>query len=139
MPRIDEVFKKSGVPTHTFVEPEEYDRVRVAIQTPGRGVIIEGPSGIGKTSCIKKALDETGLADSCLFLSGRKQGDIPLINELPTMAAIGIVIIDDFHRLPASSKQKITDFAKTLADDEDTTSKIVLIGINRAGQTLVEY
>jgi hypothetical protein len=139
MPRIDEVFKKSGVPTHTFVEPEEYDRVRVAIQTPGRGVIIEGPSGIGKTSCIKKALDETGLADSCLFLSGRKQGDIPLINELPAMAAIGIVIIDDFHRLPASSKQKITDFAKTLADDEDTTSKIVLIGINRAGQTLVEY
>lgn len=139
MPRIDEVFKKSGVPTHTFVEPDEYDRVRVAIQTPGRGVIIEGPSGIGKTSCIKRALDETGLAESCLFLSGRKQGDIPLINELPTMKSIGVVIIDDFHRLPAGSKQKITDFAKTLADDEDTSSKIILIGINRAGQTLVEY
>ncbi|WP_370261607.1 TIR domain-containing protein [Limnobacter sp.] len=139
MPRIDEVFKKSGVPTHTFVEPDEYDRVRVAIQTPGRGVIIEGPSGIGKTSCIKRALDETGLAESCLFLSGRKQGDIPLINELPTMRSIGVVIIDDFHRLPPASKQKITDFAKTLADEEDTTSKIILIGINRAGQTLVEY
>ena len=73
MPRIDEVFKKSGVPTHTFVPPLEYERVLVALQTPGRCMIIEGPSGIGKTSCVKKALDNTGLAASCLMLSARMQ------------------------------------------------------------------
>jgi hypothetical protein len=27
MPRLDEVFKKSGVPTHTFVAPSEFDHV----------------------------------------------------------------------------------------------------------------
>ena len=139
MPRIDEVFKKSGVPTHTFVAPAEYDRVLVALQTPGRGIIIEGPSGIGKTSCIKKAVEELGLADSCLFLSARKATDAELIRELPAMRNIGVVIIDDFHRLPQLGKQQLTDYVKTLADEEDLESKVVLIGINRAGQTLVEY
>ena len=139
MPRIDEVFKKSGVPTHTFVAPVEYERVKVALKTPGRGMIVEGPSGIGKTSCIKKALEDVGLAADCLFLSARKPADTELIKELPTMRGVGVVVVDDFHRLPALAKQQITDFVKTLADEEDASSKVILIGINRAGQTLVEY
>jgi len=137
--RIDEVFKKSGVPTHTFVQPAEYDRVLVSLKTPGRCMIIEGPSGIGKTSCVKKAIEDTGLSDSCLFLSARKPEDAGLIKELPSMRAIGVVVVDDFHRLPTEAKQQLTDFIKTLADEEDQSSKVILIGINRAGQTLVEY
>lgn len=139
MSRVDEVFKKSGVPTHTFVPPAEYERVVVALKTPGRCMIVEGPSGIGKTSCIRKALEEATLSESCLFLSARKPGDTELIKSLPTMKAIGVVVVDDFHRLPASAKQQLTDFIKTLADEEDQSSKVILIGINRAGQTLVEY
>ena len=139
MPRIDEVFKKSGVPTHTFVPPVEYERVIVALQTPGRGVIVEGPSGIGKTSCIKKALEELGFSESCLFLSARKPTDADLISELPMMRNIGVVVVDDFHRLSELAKQKLTDYVKTLADEEDLSSKVILIGINQAGQSLVEY
>lgn len=139
MPRLDEVFKKSGVPTHTFVAPLEYDRVIVALRTPGRCMIVEGPSGIGKTSCIKRALEETGQGSSCLFLSARKSADIDLIKALHTMRGIGVVVVDDFHKLPASAKQSLTDFVKVLADEEDETSKVILIGINQAGQTLVEY
>lgn len=139
MPCIGEVFKKSGVPTHTFVPPSEYRRVVAALQTPGRCMIIEGPSGIGKTSCVKRALEETELAESSLFLSARRSADADLIVELPTMRNIGVVVIDDFHRLPTKAKQQLTDFVKTLADEEDEGSKIILIGINRAGQTLVEY
>lgn len=139
MSRLDEVFKKSGVPTHTFVPPLEYERVLAALLTPGRGMIIEGPSGIGKTSCVKKALEDTGLSGSCLFLSARKQGDVELIKELPSMSKIGVVVVDDFHRLPTDAKGELTDFVKVLADEEDETSKVILIGINRAGQTLVEY
>lgn len=139
MPRLDEVFKKSGVPTHTFVAPIEYERVKVAMRTPGRGIIVEGPSGIGKTSCIKRALDDLDFSESCLFLSARKPADASLIQELPSMRRIGIVVVDDFHRLPTTSKQLLTDFIKTLADEEDAESKVILIGINRAGQTLVEY
>lgn len=139
MPRIDEVFKKSGVPTHTFVPPAEFSRVLVALNTPGRCMIVEGPSGIGKTSCVKRALEEAGLAGSCIFLSARKPSDVELIAELPAMKSIGVVVVDDFHRLNTTGKQKLTDFVKTLADEEDVTSKVILIGINRAGQTLVEY
>lgn len=139
MPRLDEVFKKSGVPTHTFVPPSEYDRVLVTLRTPGRCMIVEGPSGIGKTSCVKKALDDSGLSSSCLFLSARKAGDVELIKDLHTMGRIGVVVVDDFHRLPSAAKQTLTDFVKVLADEEDESSKVVLIGINQAGQTLVEY
>lgn len=139
MTRLDEVFKKSGVPTHTFVEPTEYIRVKSSLQVPGRGMIIEGPSGIGKTSCVKRALEELELNDSVLMLSARKNDDILLINELSEMKGVGTVIIDDFHRLNESGRKKLSDYLKILADEEDNTSKLVLIGINRAGQTLVEY
>lgn len=139
MPRLDEVFKKSGVPTHTFVPPFEYDRVLVALRTPGRCMIVEGPSGIGKTSCVKRALEDVGLTTSYLFLSARKAADVELIKALHTMKGIGTVVVDDFHRLPPASKQALTDFVKVLADEEDESSKIILIGINQAGQTLVEY
>jgi hypothetical protein len=139
MPRLDEVFKKSGVPTHTFVPPNEFDRVLVALKTPGRGLIVEGPSGIGKTSCVKKALETAGLSDSSLLLSARKTSDQDLIRELPSMRKIGVVVVDDFHRLRDDAKRELTDFIKILADEEETDSKVVLIGINRAGQSLVEY
>lgn len=139
MARLDEVFKKSGVPTHTFVPPMEYDRVLVSLRTPGRCIIVEGPSGIGKTSCIKKAIEDAEMLDSCVFLSGRKESDQPLIAELPTMKAVGTVVIDDFHRLPDAQKHELSDYVKNLADEEDGSSKLILIGINRAGQALVEY
>ncbi len=139
MPRLDEVFKKSGVPTHTFVPPSEFDHVVVALKTPGRGLIVEGPSGIGKTSCVKKALDAAEMGDSSLFLSARKTSDQDLIAALPSMHRIGVVVIDDFHRLRDDAKRQLTDYIKALADEEDVNSKVILIGINRAGQSLVEY
>lgn len=110
-----------------------------AVQTPGRGVIIEGPSGIGKTSCVKKVLERTGFSESCLFLSARRRADQEVIECLPDMKSLGVVVIDDFHRLSDGAKHELTDFIKLLADEEDESSKIVLIGINRAGQSLIDY
>jgi serine kinase of HPr protein (carbohydrate metabolism regulator) len=126
VPRLDEVFKKSGVPTHTFVPPAEYDRVAVALKTPGRGIIVEGPSGIGKTSCVRRTIDDVGLEASCLFLSARKKSDVELISELPSIKKIGVVVVDDFHRLPSVEKNKLTDFIKVLADEEEQESKVIL-------------
>jgi hypothetical protein len=139
MPRLDEVFKKSGVPTYTFVTPSEFDRVLVALRTPGRGLIIEGPSGIGKTSCVKKALEAAGMTDSCLLLSARRPADQDYIIALPTMRKLGVVVVDDFHHLHDDAKKDLTNFLKLLADEEDTESKVILIGINRSGQSLIDY
>jgi len=139
MKRLEEVFKRSGVPTYTFVEPIEYNSLLISVRTPGRGTIIEGPSGIGKTTSVLRIIDSLGESDTSTVLSGRNPDDFDLISELPDMKDVGLVIIDDFHRLPEEVKCKMADFIKLLADREDSKSKIVIIGINKAGQSLINY
>ena len=53
---LEDVFCDSGVPQYTFVEPAEYIKTKVALRTRGRGVIVEGPSGIGKLRVLKRLL-----------------------------------------------------------------------------------
>ena len=130
-PRLEEVFKLSGIPTYTFVQPEEFGRLTVALRTPGRGVVIEGPSGIGKTTAVTKALAETSEGQDALMLSARRPGDRDLISELPNMQASGFVVIDDFHRLDDFTRESIADYLKLLADEEDA------VGEHLAGEPLV--
>lgn len=138
-PRLEEVFKLSGVPTYTFVEPEEYGRLLVALRTPGRGVVIEGPSGIGKTTAVTKALTALPDGDSALRLSSRRAEDRDVIAALPDMDSAGLVIVDDFHRLDDQVRAAIADHLKLLADEEDISTKIVILGINRAGESLINF
>lgn len=139
MANLEEVFKKAGVPTFTFVEPKEYTKIIVALRTPGRALIIEGASGIGKTSCIKKAIEGIYPDKNYKFYTARRPKDVAEIRKIPVESLPGIYVIDDFHRLPSAVKRNITDYVKLLADEEDETVKIVLIGINRAGQSLIDY
>ena len=53
----------SGIPEHTFVEPVEYTRLLVALRTAGRSIVIEGPSGLGKTTAVSKAITEADLGE----------------------------------------------------------------------------
>lgn len=134
---LEDVFCDSGIPEYTFVEPKEYTKTMVALRSKGRGVVVEGPSGIGKTTCIKKILSNIGL-DSA-FLSARKQEDkemIDLIIQSPRNN--GVVIIDDFHLLDEDARHKISDILKVFADEAVEDTKLVLVGINRAGECLVQ-
>lgn len=139
MKKLEEVFKRSGIPTYTFVEPLEYKSLLVSVRTPGRGTIVEGPSGIGKTTSVLRIVESLGDDIQTILLSGRNPDDFELISELPEMGDIGLVIIDDFHRLPEEVKFRLADYIKLLADKEDPNSKVVIIGINKAGQSLVNY
>ncbi len=138
-PKLEQVFKLSGVPTHTFVKPAEYNRLLVSLRTPGRGIVIEGPSGIGKTSAVARALDELGLAKASLKLSARKRDDVDIIKALPELKGAGTVIVDDFHRLSTEVRGYLADFLKTLADEERADTKLVVIGIAKAGQALINF
>jgi type II secretory pathway predicted ATPase ExeA len=138
MALLEEVFRLSGVPTYTFVEPHRYNAIRVAVRTPGRCVVLEGPSGIGKTTTISRVISELNEQGSVLQLSARRSDDRELINEISGMKDIGTVIIDDFHRLPDDQKHKLSDFMKILADEGTVFSKLILIGINSAGDQLVQ-
>ncbi|GAP71719.1 ATPase AAA [Candidatus Symbiothrix dinenymphae] len=137
---LEDVFKTSGVPTHTFVKPQEYTKLLVALRTNGKGLIIEGPSGIGKTTSVNQAIKELGLNQHAVItLSARTPSDVEMITMLPELKDVGIVIIDDFHVLSNEIKKNLSDFMKTLADEEYMNSKLILVGINKAGTTLVSF
>lgn len=136
---LEEVFKINGEPTYTFVEPSAYPQLLVALRTPGLGVVIEGPSGIGKSTAIKKALAQLGLADEAQFLSARKKSNLEKILSMNPDEPFGTVIIDDFHYLDSTTKTAMANLLKVLADEESTESKLILVGINRAGESLIQY
>lgn len=132
---IGDVFKDTGVPTHTFIEPNEYIRTKVAVCTKGKGLIVEGPSGIGKTTSIKKIIADEGWAIHPL--SARKKEDVELIDLLINDSKnVGMVIIDDFHLLTLDRRAALADLLKTAADENREDIKLILI--NKAGEGLVK-
>lgn len=139
MANLEDVFRLSGVPTYTFVEPIRYDAIRVALRTPGRCVVLEGPSGIGKTTTVTRVMEHLGRGSGILSLSARRKDDIDLIHALPSMDKIGTVIVDDFHRLNDALKASLSDYMKVLADTSDAHSQLILIGINKAGDQLIKF
>lgn len=138
-PLLEEVFKTSGVPTYTFVEPREYADLILSLRTHGRGVVIEGPSGIGKTTAVENALKDLGMSNGVTKLSARRPSDAEYIDALPTLGAVGTVIVDDFHKLSDGTRAALADYMKTLADEESSKSKIIIIGINQAGKNLIMF
>lgn len=139
MALLEEVFKTSGTPTYTFVPPVEYTRLKVYLRSPDRGLIVEGPSGIGKTTSIIKLLEELDLHNDVLLLSARRPKDIELIQQISSIKDIGTIVIDDFHKLSDELKEELADYLKLVADASDFNVKLILIGINSDGESLIKF
>ena len=135
--RLTDIFKSLGLPDATFVEPEKFTQIKMALQQPGLGVVVEGPSGIGKTTALKKALEQTGLYQQTTFLSARRPQDISRIRNIESWHR-GIVVVDDLHRLDIVINQSVTDYLKYLADQEATDKKLVIVGIPSTGKQLID-
>lgn len=141
--KFNEVFLKSGMPLYTFVEYSDFKRLKFAIAEPGRGIVIEGPSGIGKTTAVKKALEEIVLLSrtrlsntSVQVLSARSPQQLKQIHTLQEWHE-GTLVIDDFHRLNEALRQHVVDYLKYLADTEAESKKLVIVGIPYTRQKLV--
>ena len=137
--RLIDVFKQSGIPSITFVEPDGFGTLRRELETPGRGVVIEGPSGVGKTTALQtaiKQLDPTGQR-AFEILRARNPHHVARIRALP-YEHTGPVAIDDFHALDLAVRIAIVDYLKLLADEEPVDRKLVIVGIPGTGQRLVE-
>jgi MoxR-like ATPase len=52
------VFKTVGLPPYTYVKPAYYNEVKADILQAGKHLLIEGPSGIGKTCVAFKICEE---------------------------------------------------------------------------------
>lgn len=137
--RLVEVFKDSGVPSVTFVEPDDFYRLRLALEQPGRGVVIEGPSGVGKTTALHTALGQLdhGPQERFQVLRCRDGADVDRIRRLRQWHR-GPVAIDDFHRLDSALRGELADYLKLLADTERADRKLVIVGIPGTGQRLVD-
>ena len=85
--------------------------------------MIEGPSGIGKTTAIENALKELGIGQDVTKLSARRQEDVEYVKILPETRNVGTVLVDDFHKLDLATQQALADYLKVLADSEDKASK----------------
>jgi TIR domain len=136
-----DVFLKSGVPQITFVEREDFGALKLSLAQPGRGVVIEGPSGIGKTTAVQKAVDylksKRYIASSDIqILNARNLAERGKIETLPAWHT-SIVIVDDFHRLDLALSEKLVNHLKDLADKE-RPEKLVIVGIPQTHQRLVD-
>jgi len=134
--RLAQVFTRSGLPTVTFVEPPDFHRLVMALRTPGRGIVLEGPSGIGKTTLLRQALARLGDEVAPIqLLSARRPADLTLIENLAN-GHDGLAAVDDIHRLPESTRQGLLDYLKLLADTE-SPSRLVVVGIPGTGASLI--
>ncbi len=137
---VEDVFKDYGVPDYTFVKPKEYNRILVNLRSKGKSMIIEGPSGIGKTCCLKKCLRTLNTDLDIIELNARIYEQVENIKKIPDdQNNAGIYIIDDFHKLDDKLKSSISDYMKIIADEERPDIKLVLVGINKAGQSLINF
>ena len=109
--RLEQVFTVAGVPTYTYVVPYEYNELLVAVRTPGKCIVIEGPSGIGKTTAIIKILNQLQLSEVKVY-SARKESDLLEIRNIAEGRFQNIAIVDDFHRLSNELQSKISDLMK---------------------------
>ncbi|MBM4124525.1 MAG: TIR domain-containing protein [Nitrospira sp.] len=138
---VEEVFVTEGVPQFTFVTPPNYTEILLDIRRPGKPVVIEGQSGTGKTTCVKKILERLGEGASATYLTARDATHVSAIARVAQVPTAGTFVIDDFHRLAQDVQGALGDIAKIAAEratDNPDLPKLVLIGINQIGSDLIQ-
>ena len=136
---VEDVFRTEGVPEFTFVRPPNFNELLVDIRNAGKPVVIEGQSGTGKTTTVRKIIEDCLPHAGFVYLSARKAGDNPRIIGLADGKESGNFIIDDFHRLPNDVQAQIANIVKIAAEEfeENKYPKVVIIGINKVGSDLI--
>ncbi|WP_256788596.1 TIR domain-containing protein [Frankia sp. AvcI1] len=137
---VGEVFQPTGIPEITFVQPKRFVAFGMALRQPGLSIVLEGPSGVGKTTFLRHAIEQDAarLKEPRIF-SARVEKDRAEIDAMIGGAGhTGIVAIDDYHRLSANEQGRVVDYLKHLADSGDRTRKLVVVGIPDTARSLVK-
>jgi len=145
---LGDVFKTVGLPPYTYVKPPYYGEVRADIVQPGKHLLIEGPSGIGKTCIAFKVFEEIDWSQGTNFkyVSCRDPHAEETVKAFFD-AAIGggtpappVIVVDDFHLLTARRRADIGSALKRLSDrtfEQAAPPKAILIGIPTSGVSLL--
>ncbi len=146
--QLSDVFKTVGLPYYTYVKPPYYGEVRADITQPGKHLLIEGPSGIGKTCVAFKVFEELRFEQGIhfIYVSCRDADATKTIDDffyktsIQEVITARILVIDDFHLLPAARRAEIGSLLKRLSDRAFETAnppKVILIGIPTTGVSLL--
>lgn len=146
--RLADVFKTVGLPPYTYVKPAYFGEVKSDIVSAGRHLLIEGPSGIGKTCVVYKVFEELNWTrdDDYAYVSCRDPDSQSRIDAFFDEANRGgfpkpaLLVIDDFHLLAKTLRSNIGAALKRLSDrsfEDASPPKVILIGIPTAGDSLL--
>lgn len=140
MAYLEDVFVTEGVPELTFVKPLNYIALLVDIRRKGKPVVVEGQSGTGKTTTVKRALAEIFPENTPKLLTPREPKDLPIIEAISLESGDETYVVDDFHRLDTDYKERLANLAKVIAerDNRDGLPKLIIIGINNVGSDLIQ-
>jgi DNA polymerase III delta prime subunit len=145
---LGDVFKSVGRPPYTYVKPPYYGEVRADITQAGKHLLIEGPSGVGKTCVVFKVFQELGWKknNEYCYVSCLDSSAVDTINNFFDVAGRGgipkpsIIVIDDFHLLPSVERAEIGSFLKRMSDrafELAEPPKAILLGIPTTGVSLL--
>lgn len=146
--KLEDVFKTVGLPRYTYVKPAYFGEIRSDIQQPGKHVLIEGPSGIGKTCVVFKVFEEIGWAQNkdYTYIGGRDEGAQEKIADILARSKNGeemhpnVVVVDDYHILDEEFRKSAGADLKRISDrvfQQDHSPKFLLVGIPAAGASLL--
>lgn len=153
MPQVEEhfladVFKTAGTPTITYVEPHFLNLIRVNLAKYSTTLVVEGPSGIGKTTAVRatiadlqrRELNREFLKHEVQWIRGTDEPAVKRILTTPLGEFRGITVIDDFHRIyPADRRSEFADRLKDFSDAQNDQAKFVVIGVRRANRYLLQH
>ena len=141
---IDRIFKTFGVPDLTCVKTDELDELEHELGIMGKGLVVEGPSGIGKSVAVDRALHRLGKKAEYLRCKAEAhQAKISTLLKQQPETLDGHWVLDDFQELDADTKRKVGAFMKAVGDAQNeigspaARGKITIIGISDTHQSLV--
>ncbi|MEZ4301241.1 MAG: hypothetical protein R3B70_40275 [Polyangiaceae bacterium] len=124
------VFKRSGVPEVTYVAPQEAVEVASFLLDRSHALLLQGPTQIGKSTLVSRALGGAEVKE----IDAKDDDAAEQIEGVIKGTPPAFVVVDDVHWLPDALFDRLTRFGRKLADKGQ--SKLVLLGIRRAGRTL---
>lgn len=124
---------KSTLDFATLVEPAQYRQLVAFLKVPGQGLVVEGPSGSGKSIAVRKALQEIGVTEP-RWLQCSDEQDLLQLDEILKQRVSSYLVIDDFHYLDTARQATLARHLQT----GSAGAKFVLIGVNEVRTSLVQ-
>jgi MoxR-like ATPase len=79
---LEEVFRTEGLPEFTFVPAPNYNEILLDVRRAGKPVILEGQSGTGKTTCVRRIIAELDDGTNTEYLTARNPVHISRIETI---------------------------------------------------------